>query len=125
MKTRHIAHPEGAHGTAGLISETVRLALSVADRAVVQDIESFAVTAGRDHRGRLLWDTRPMTDEREHSPECIDMAREALAYARLRRLISEQIDAPHLLTIVADQASSKAEAERAPRPDVDWTLQTR
>ena len=99
MHTLRIQDPQGAHGTAALLGTTVQLALSVADRAVMADIESYAVCSGRDAEGRRIWDVRPMTDEREHAPEIVDMAREALAYARLRRLTVEQPDAPHLLTM--------------------------
>jgi len=99
MTSLRMGDPQGADGTAALIGTTVQLALAVADRAVVADIEAFAAPAGRDHRGQRLYDVRPMTDPREHSADVVDMAREALAYARLRRLITEQIDAPHLLTL--------------------------
>lgn len=99
MQTLRIQDPHGADGTASLLGTTVQLALSLADRAVLADIETYAACSGRTAEGRRIWDVRPMTDEREHAPEIVDMAREALAYARLRRLTQGQPDAPHLLTL--------------------------
>ena len=61
----------------------------VADRAVVADIESFGVRAGTAPDGSRLYDLRPMLDENEHGPEAIEMANQAIAYAKARGLITD------------------------------------
>lgn len=71
----------------------------LAARAVITDIECHA---GRVNLGtELWWDVRPMLDEAEHSPECIDMSREALAYAAGRHLIQHHSQHPHLVRVLA------------------------
>lgn len=55
------------------------LAHRLAERAVAADVELHAAAASTDD-GRKWYDTRPMVDPREHCPECVDMAREALEY---------------------------------------------
>lgn len=79
--------------------ELVANALRIADAAVVCDIESEC--AFFQEGGHRWYDTRPMLDEREHCPEVIDMARQALDYADRRGLVRRQASAPHLLRIVA------------------------
>lgn len=74
-------------------------ALDIADRAVVADIELFGVIAQRLQDGRPVYDTRPMLDPREHSDQVLEMARQALAYARDRGLVTELPGQPHLLAI--------------------------
>lgn len=65
--------PEGA-------GNIIALAMRIANRAVVTDIECGAhcVDIGD---GLRWWDIRPMLDDREHCSESIDMAAEAIAYA--------------------------------------------
>lgn len=71
----------------------------IAALAVVADIECNAVAVGP--RSRRIYDVRPMLDEREHSPEEVDMAREALGYALGRGLVVRDDEAqPHLVRIV-------------------------
>lgn len=74
-------------------------ALQIADRAVVADIESMSIMAGRTPDGRPIYDTRPMLDRREHCDESIEMATQALRFARQRGLVREQPGQPYLLTI--------------------------
>lgn len=76
------------------------LARRIADRAAVSDIEigtSYATDAGKPWR-----DIRPMPDEREHSPECIAMACEALQYATARRLVITHPTQAHLVRVDLD-----------------------
>jgi hypothetical protein len=61
----------------------------VADRAVVADIECFGVRAGTAPDGSRLYDLRPMLDENEHGPDAIEMANQAIAYAKARGLITD------------------------------------
>lgn len=70
----------------------------LAERAVVCDIESECPTLTVD--GADWRDTRPMLDPREHSPEVLDMAREALDYAEARLLISRHPYQPHLVRVI-------------------------
>lgn len=81
-----------------LMSELVRRALMLADQAVIADIESEGF--GMHFEGMNWYDVRPMLDEREHSLQVIDMAREALEYARQRGLIARHPDHSHLVRIV-------------------------
>lgn len=82
-----------------LTTALVGSALRLADRAVVSDIETMAVR-DRGREGRV-YDVRPMLDEREQPAEWVDMAREALAYGLARGILAPELDAPHLLRIVA------------------------
>lgn len=77
--------------------ERARLAIQLATRAVITDIESEAHKVQLD--GRIWWDTRPMTDEREHSPESIDMATQAIQYALCAQIASVHPQRPYLLLI--------------------------
>jgi hypothetical protein len=61
----------------------------IADRAVVSDIEEFGVRAGTAPDGAPLYDTRPMLDPHEHAPDVIDIATQAIAYAKERGLITD------------------------------------
>lgn len=78
-------------------AELFRRSLLIADRAAVADIESNA------HAVRLetvrWYDVRPMLDEREQSPEGVDMNREALDYALMRGLIVRHHADAHLVRI--------------------------
>lgn len=76
-----------------LLADLVRLSLSIADRAVIDDIRSMTV-----HTPHAHWlDTRPMLDQREHSPLYLDMADQALRYAEYRRLIVRHTTETHLV----------------------------
>jgi hypothetical protein len=85
-----------------IMDAAVASAVRIADRAVICDIESEGVRIGAQSERR--YDVRPMLDEREHSPEFIDMARESLAYAAARRLVLLDEQTPHLVRIVAPLA---------------------
>lgn len=78
---------------------TLLQATLIADRAVVSDIESEGHRVQLD--GRTWYDTRPMTDPREHATPVIDMAFEAITYAVARRLASVHPQRPYLLSINA------------------------
>ena len=52
-----------------------------------------------DIDGARWYDTRPMLDEREVSGPLIDQAREVLAYAHERGLISPHPEQPHLVRV--------------------------
>jgi hypothetical protein len=86
-------------------------AASIADRAVVCDIESEAVH--ELEAGQRWYDIRPMLNEREHSPEFIDMNSEALAWAFARGLIEQHATRKHLVRI----ARWPAPAPHAPHRD--------
>lgn len=73
-------------------------AMAIANRAVVADIETACVLVALDEPGRW-YDTRPMLDPREHSPQAIDMATQALAYAVYVGLAKHHSTLPHLVRI--------------------------
>jgi hypothetical protein len=82
------------------MAELVRHATQIADRAVVADIETEAVHMASLPGRPSWWDVRPMLDEREHSPLCIDMATQALQYALMRGLVVRHEEQAHLVRIV-------------------------
>ena len=88
-------------GSALLFSTIVGHAVSIADRAVVSDIETHCPIFYRMPDGEKVFDTRPMVDEREHAPQVIDMARQALEYARRRGLIWSPPGSDHLVVLSA------------------------
>jgi hypothetical protein len=79
-------------------TQMVHLAFEIANRAVVEDIENYAVKEVTD--GRIYWDTRPMTDPREHAPQSIDMATQAIRYALTAGLAAVHPQRPYLITLV-------------------------
>jgi hypothetical protein len=69
------------------VAGVVLSALRIANAAVVADIESNCVSV-LSACGSIRWyDTRPMLDPREHSPELVDMAHEAIEYGVKCRLL--------------------------------------
>ena len=74
--------------------------LTIAKRAVVADIETNGVLVATDEPGRW-YDTRPMLDLREHSPEMVDMLTEALAFAVDTGLARTHSALPHLVRITS------------------------
>jgi hypothetical protein len=73
------------------------LAMRIASRAVICDIETEAVAVQID--GQRFYDVRPMLDPREHDSVCIDMAAEALSYALDAGLVEQHPATPHLVRI--------------------------
>lgn len=96
------AHPAARHAARCIHINDVPLvsqAFRLASRAVVSDIESECVQVQiGNHR---WWDTRPMLDPREHSPQVIDMATEALAFALEACIAERHRTEPHLVRIVS------------------------
>lgn len=74
--------------------ELIARAFHIATRAVITDIESYCVQYANG-----WWDTRPMLDPREHAPEAIDMAREAIDYAISAHIAVRHPMQPHLVRI--------------------------
>lgn len=73
-------------------------AMEIANRAVLEDIESYAVKVTLE--GQTWYDTRPMLDPREHAPEALDMAAQALRYAEKAGLMSRHRAERHLVRLV-------------------------
>lgn len=89
-----------AVGGTPYLAETLASAFAIASRAVICDIECEGIRIGPAHD--RTWDVRPMLDEREHSPEFVDMAREAVAFALAMRLaVVDDASHPHIVRIVA------------------------
>lgn len=74
-------------------------AMRIAREAVVADIQCNAHHITID--GAVWWDTRPMLDPREHAPQSLDMALQALDFAVLAGLATRHQDKPYLLHIPA------------------------
>lgn len=87
-----------------VMGQTTEWAYSIADGAVVSDLEQLPAEPQFDGapvtHGALAWrDVRPLLDEREHAPQIIDMVRVALAYGTARQLVTWHPTNPHLLRI--------------------------
>lgn len=72
-------------------------AMRIARQAVVADIECNATRIKLEDA--VWWDTRPMLDPREHAPESLDMALQALDFAVLSGLAVRHQDKPYLLRV--------------------------
>jgi hypothetical protein len=83
--------------------QLLTLGLTIANRAVIADIESECVAL--DDADGVRWhDTRPMIDPNEHCSEVIDMATETLAYAEESGLIRRHAQQRHLVRITSAEA---------------------
>jgi hypothetical protein len=65
--------------------------------------ECVRVTDAEHGHAGTWWDTRPMLDPREHAPQVVDMATEALQYALDTGLAIRHPRAPHLVRLPIDQ----------------------
>jgi len=79
-------------------AQLVQQAILIANRAVVEDLETYAAPVRLD--GQLWHDTRPMLDPREHCPTSIDMAVQALQYAEASGLVTRHDDHRHLVRVL-------------------------
>ena len=81
---------------------TLRQAFSIANRAVREDLDNYAVPATVEWSGApaRCWDTRPMLDPREHAPEAIDMATDALGFAERSGLIERHPQCRYLVRLI-------------------------
>jgi hypothetical protein len=82
--------------------QLLTLGLTIANRAVVSDIETECVAIDGDDGWRWL-DTRCMLDPREHCAEVIDMATDALRYAEESGLIRRHAQQRYLVRIVSTE----------------------
>lgn len=73
-------------------------ALRIARRAVVEDVECYAVRVQLSEPGRW-YDTRPMVDPRELSPECVDLAAEALQFGQAVGALVRHPEQQHLVRV--------------------------
>lgn len=92
----------------------VQWAFVLANAAVISDIETGAQKIERD--GRIWWDTRPMTDPREHSPICVDMAQQAIDYALHSGLAHAHPVQTYLLLLDARRTLDKRHLQPANHP---------
>jgi len=83
-------------------AEHAALAMRIAARAVITDIETEAVAVPID--GARYYDVRPMLDPREHDSIVIDMAAEALSFAFDAGLIAPHPASPHLVRVIRQPA---------------------
>jgi len=88
----------------GLMAEGLRIGNSY----IISDIEVNGCAVKLE--GLRWWDIRPMVDPREHAPQVIDQAEQALRYALGVGLVAQHPTLPHLVRITQQQAP-KAEAE--------------
>ena len=81
-------------------AEIMRRTMRIARAAVVADIQSECTR--ETISGEHWWDTRPMLDPREHAPDVVDMARDALDYALDTAIVRRHPHQPHRLLATAD-----------------------
>ncbi len=96
---------EWATDSAVRIGECTRLAYSIADARVVSDLEDLPVELTSwgttpEHPEAAWRDTRAWLNENVHPAQVIDMCRQALYYADLRRLIARHPQHTHLVRIL-------------------------
>lgn len=79
--------------------DAINLAMRIADRSVVSDVECMGV---RDYSmpAGPWYDVRPLLDEREHSPMVIDMARDAMAWGVHRGLLQHHAQMPYMVRVM-------------------------
>ena len=71
-------------------------------KRITADIQSECqrTAAPGEPNGRMWWDTRPMTDEREHANEVAAMAAYALALGEEMEILHRHPLHPHLVRIL-------------------------
>lgn len=79
-------------------------AVQMANRAAVGDIETYCVPMRLEGDPTLWHDTRPMLDKREHAPEALDMAHQALRYAEEAGLIKRHPQHTYLVRVASTEA---------------------
>ena len=78
----------------------------LANRAVIADLEQHCPRV--DMADGCAWrDTRPMLDPREHAPEVLDMATQALDYAQACGLLVQH---PQYGYLVRQQGAARGQA---------------
>jgi hypothetical protein len=82
-------------------------AFSIADAAVVSDIETNGISMGALPDGRRIYDVRPMLDPREQPPEVLDMVNQAVSYGMARGLLAST-DQAGILAIRSDRVKAAA-----------------
>lgn len=88
----------------------VATALQLADRAVVCDVETEGTCLAMRADGEKLYDVTAMFDPREHSPEFLDMASQALAYGVSRGLFELLPGPPMLVRLLRRPPAMQAPA---------------
>lgn len=113
----HHANGHGQPAATGPVpaAQPMLEAMHVSTRRVLRrylhaDLETGAVaTRLLDASGRhgRWWDVRPMLDLREHAPEVVDMAREALAVGMAHGLLVAHPAHPHCLRLAAGECAAQ------------------
>jgi hypothetical protein len=83
--------------TAALLAEQSRLAHCLADAFAVSDIEDNAYPVEID--GETWLDVRPMLDTTRQAAELVEIAKQSVAYARLRGLTAQHEEHTHLVRL--------------------------
>lgn len=84
-------------------TEHLRMAFTLANHKVLQDITSGSVPVWLDWPGRSrirAFDTRPMIDPREHCNDVLDMAAQALCYGEALGLFERHPVQRYLVRLV-------------------------
>jgi hypothetical protein len=79
------------------VYERMQRAIRIADAAVAADIETGCPR--HVEAGRTWYDTRPMLDPREHSPEMLDMATDAIQYGVETGLLVRHAEHSYLVRV--------------------------
>ncbi len=90
--------PSTATTTATTTAPTMaERALRLLDQYLICDVECNGIAVQLDPGDRRWYDTRPMLDRREHSPEWVDMAELAIAWGLQRGVLRPHAQQPHLV----------------------------
>lgn len=94
------AHPPVGTPVHTLTADQLAMALRIADRHAVADIEANgAERAGRAPDGGRWYDLTPMLDPAEHDDVTLQLNRDSIEWAALRGLSTAHPQAPHVVSV--------------------------
>ena len=83
-----------------LSADALQALIDIARDAIVTDIQTECVRVAAPGEDTPAWyDTRPMTDPREHAPQVLDMTRRALEVGEAMRIITRHPQHQHLVRL--------------------------
>ena len=86
--------------SAALMGEMLRLAMLLADRAAIDEIDAHATPSPRPDCLDTWLDVQPMLSLHERAPASVDQAACVIAYARMRGLTRHHPKHAHLVRVV-------------------------
>lgn len=82
------------------LADLMRDAFELADRHAISTIEQHGTEAGHTRNGRPMWDVRPMLDPKLQCCHTLQMAAQAVRWARARRLVQPADRNPDVVVVV-------------------------